>query len=142
MDKSELFELRRSGKSYAEIGRVAGMTRQNAQQILSPPAEIRRFIIGKQSGLCLDCGINCVRGGHIHHISVGHESFEDYSDILNLVLLCPSCHRRRHGGMRGNRLCPDCGHNWPEAIGEYVTSVDCPACETVKMRGWNETNPA
>lgn len=86
--------LRLKGYTYSKIAKEAGISRQRVQQLLSPPKEIREYIYNKYDGCCADCGILIGRSGHIHHENSNTE--ENYQDINNLVLLCISCHLRRH----------------------------------------------
>ena len=93
LNKEELLQLRLAGFTYDVIACKAGVSRQRIQQILSPPAQIRKFIRKKYQDKCADCGIFVGSSGHIHHKD-DHD--EDYNDIDNLELLCISCHRRKH----------------------------------------------
>jgi len=92
MTKQELLQERISGKTYSQIAKDAGISRQRIQQILSPPKEIQRIVRQRQQGLCVRCGKELRMSGHIHH----KELKEDYNDISNLELLCISCHRLEH----------------------------------------------
>lgn len=88
-----MLRLRLDGRTYFEIAKQAGVSRQRIQQILSPPPEIRNYITRKFSNHCAQCGVLIKRKGDIHHIKL---SDEDYEDIENLELLCVSCHQRKH----------------------------------------------
>ena len=92
-----MLKLRLDGLTYAQIGEIAGVSRQRVQQQLSPPAAIRNFIHKKYGGRCAECGI--VSGsGHIHHKTT-ETHVDDYNDVDNLELLCVTCHRLKHWGM-------------------------------------------
>ena len=95
ISKEEMLGLKLEGRTYQYIANKAGVSRQCIQQIISPPPYIRRYIVKKYNGFCLNCGIYVGSNGHIHH--KGTEE-EDYEDRENLVLLCPSCHRKEHKG--------------------------------------------
>jgi len=89
----EILQDRLDGESYAEIGRKYNLSRQWVQQLLSPHAEIRNYVIEKYHNRCASCGILLNKGGNIHHKNTDYES---YNDIENLEYLCVSCHRRKH----------------------------------------------
>jgi hypothetical protein len=94
MDKKELLKMRLDGMTYREIGLKAGISPQRVQQLLSPPAPIRSFVVAKYKGRCNRCGVLVGRSGHIHH--EGDLNTENYNDIENLELLCIACHRGAH----------------------------------------------
>lgn len=96
MDKAKMLELRLDGRSYQYIANEAGITRQRVQQILSPPASIRNFVVAKFNGRCNRCGIFVGASGHVHHN--GDLAIENYDDPNNLELLCLVCHRKAHWG--------------------------------------------
>lgn len=93
MDKHDMVKRRIEGYTYEAIAKEAGVSRQRIQQLLAPPKEIRDYIITKYRGLCFDCGLIVNKSGHVHH---ENSDAEDFNDIDNLVLLCKSCHRKRH----------------------------------------------
>lgn len=86
--------LKLQGYSYGAIAAEFGISRQRVQQIVSPPKEVRNRIVQQANGYCQKCGIWTGRSGHVHH--KGSETMEDFNDIDNLQLLCPSCHRLTH----------------------------------------------
>lgn len=88
-------QLRLAGETYSQIAQRAGLSRQRIQKLISPPKEIRDFILKKYSGHCAKCGIKVGHAGHIHH-KEGNDG-DEYNDIPNLELLCISCHRKEHG---------------------------------------------
>ncbi len=90
-----MLKLKLNGYTYQYIAGQAGVTRQRIQQLLSPPRDIRDFVVKKYKGFCISCGIFVGKSGHIHH---NGEEFDTYNDILNLQLLCLSCHRNKHKG--------------------------------------------
>ena len=92
MNRLELLEQREQGKTYREIGKMYGLSGQRVQQLLGPPPSIRDYIIRKYNRLCVDCGAKTGLSGHIHH----KNSLQGYDDIDNLILLCKSCHAKRH----------------------------------------------
>ena len=93
-----MIEMKLEGATYAEIAKIAGISRQRIQQLISPPKAIREYVVNKCGGKCVACGILTGRSGHIHH--EGGNGDGDYNDIDNLLLLCPSCHRMRHYGFK------------------------------------------
>ena len=92
MNNVELLEAKISGKTYAEIAKGTGVSRQRIQQILSPSPVIRRFIKRKYKNRCAKCGVLIENFGHIHH----KKMVEDFQNIDNLELLCISCHTKTH----------------------------------------------
>ena len=93
MDRKEVLRLRLDGETYQSIADKTEVSRQRIQQILSPPAAIRKLIVARAEGRCQGCGIKVGKSGHVHHIG---NTGEDYHDIDNLKLLCISCHRKAH----------------------------------------------
>ena len=93
--KEKMIEMKLNGNTYSQIAKELNISRQRVQQIISPPKELRDYIVKKYSGLCAKCGIQVNRAGHIHHTS---STDENYNDIDNLILLCLSCHRAEHKG--------------------------------------------
>lgn len=71
-------KLKESGVSYSDIGKQFGVSRQRIQQLMKP--DISRV------GNCADCGIFRI-ALHFHHTNYLTDDG---------VLLCQSCHRRRH----------------------------------------------
>lgn len=141
--KAEIFRLRREGETFASIAHQLGISRQRVSQLLTPPKGILRLVAERQDGACLDCGLHCNGKGQVHHISVGHEDIEDYNDIENLVLLCPSCHRKRHQVKKepftrpeavpaGFLFCAQCTYIWEARV---ELPKECPDC---KSRRWNK----
>ena len=102
MDKKEMTAMRLDGATYRQIGEEFGVSRQRAQQILSPPASIRRYIVKKYNGRCNGCGIIVEKSGHVHHVNT--DNGENYEDIDNLQLLCISCHRGKHDPKLNKKL--------------------------------------
>ena len=143
MHKIEMLEMRLGGQTYGAIASKAGVSRQRVQQILSPPTAIRNLIVKQAKGKCQDCGIQVGRSGHVHHIGGGHEN---YNDIDNLQLLCPSCHRHAHPSIYLNTIledftpisqcvCRKCNYQWIPRTGRPTR---CPQCQTVKWRKQEE----
>lgn len=96
LTKTEIQKHLLDGKTYQEIADLAGITRQRVQQIAAPPVPIARYIRKKFNYRCNECGILLGNdGGHIHHKN--NKLIEDFNDIDNLMLVCPSCHRKIHG---------------------------------------------
>jgi DNA-binding transcriptional regulator YiaG len=91
--KEDLIALRLNGATYLEIAKRYSVSRQYIQQLISPPKDIRDFIVKKYNGLCRKCGIHVGVSGHVHHKGT---TSEDYNDIENLELLCVTCHRLVH----------------------------------------------
>jgi len=97
MDAIQLLKDKLNGKTYGEIARENGVSRQRIQQILSPVKVVREFIIQKYHGNCAKCGQAVGTRGHIHHRAL----IENYQDINNLELLCTSCHIKSHNPPNG-----------------------------------------
>lgn len=95
MRRDEALKLRLDGFTYTQIGKTMGISRQRAQQLLSPPRAVRALVVERAQGKCEDCGIHVSRSGHVHHIEAQHGDVFDA--VNNLQLLCPSCHRLAHG---------------------------------------------
>lgn len=93
MDKQKLLLKRLRGSSYTEIAKEVGLSRQRIQQILSPPKEIRAYVLAKYKLKCANCETLVGKSGHVHHKELNGEN---YHDIDNLELLCISCHQRVH----------------------------------------------
>jgi len=94
MNKLEMVKLRLDGYTYAQIAKKAGVSRQRIHQIIAPPKAIREYVVNKYHGYCKDCGLYVGKSGHVHHEY--STTGDDYSDVEHLILLCISCHRKRH----------------------------------------------
>ena len=95
-DTAQMEALRLEGYSYAAIARQLGCTRQRVQQILSPPAHIKRRIWKDANERCQVCDVWLGKHGHIHHMRTNAHSPETYQDATNLQYLCASCHASCH----------------------------------------------
>ena len=84
---------RLDGSTYSEIALELGISRQRAQQLVSPPKDIRDTAVRRAKGRCEICGIYVGKSGQVHHIGT---EWEDYNDVCNLQLLCIACHRSAH----------------------------------------------
>lgn len=93
--KEKMIEMKLNGDTYSQIAKKLKISRQRVQQITSPPKEVRDYIIQKYNGRCARCDIQVHKTGHIHHVG---SIDENYNDIDNLILLCPSCHCKEHKG--------------------------------------------
>jgi hypothetical protein len=89
----EIINLRLDGYTYAEIGKLYGVSRQCIQQFIDPPKGIVLEVSKRANYKCEICGINLKHGGHLHHKTNGDY---DYSSADNMMLVCASCHRRIH----------------------------------------------
>ncbi len=94
--RKEALLLRLQGLPYSAVGERLGISRQRAQQLVSPPRAIRREVVLRADGRCADCHLIVGKSGHVHHkASVGAVE-NNFNDLSNLVLLCPSCHFDAH----------------------------------------------
>jgi hypothetical protein len=93
MTKDDMLQMRLQGYTYGAIGKQAGYSRQYIQQVLSPPKAIRDYVVKKYNGFCSECHLFVGVHGHIHHVGLEQEN---YNDIDNLQLLCISCHKTKH----------------------------------------------
>lgn len=141
--RTHALNLKLLGHSYASIGRALGVSRQRAQQLISPPGPIRKRVVEIARGLCEKCSVLVGQSGHVHH--KGNGSIEDFNDIDNLQLLCVSCHLKAHGGEPAvtksvaqppeaqiidgleTRSC-HCGHTW---IPRVENPMRCPRCQSL-----------
>ncbi len=128
---NQALRLRLKGLSYAEIGKAMGISRQRAQQLIRPSADIYNFVRRRAESRCQDCGIELV-SGHVHHLN----QVDNYNDPDNLMYLCVSCHAIAHGdGLvipivprpEPNQDCIRCGHKW---FSRLVWAKNCPECKT------------
>ena len=90
-------QLRFQGFTYERIGRALQISRQRAQQLLSPPAEVRFLVLKRADGNCESCGVFVGQAGHVHHRNSTESICDSYQDTGNLQLLCLGCHRMAHG---------------------------------------------
>ena len=95
--RDEALRLRRDGLSYTEIAKRLDLSPQRIQQLTSPPTAIRKIVVQRAEGRCQECGLMVAHSGHVHHIIIQHE---DYNDLDNLILLCVSCHRKAHAAIK------------------------------------------
>ena len=94
--KDRAMELRLQGETYAAIGTALGVSRQRIIQMLNPPPAIRKIVVDRAGGLCEKCGILVGESGAVHHKASRGLSCDQYHDLDNLALVCPSCHRMAH----------------------------------------------
>ena len=132
MDKRILLAERLSGKTYQEIATEHNVSRQRIQQILSPPPSVKKLVTDRAFGKCEDCGVLVGKSGHIHHCDTKTKDLiEDYNDLPNLQLLCPSCHMIAHAN--GDLWkCQKCGHTWIARLNRKP--IVCPKC---RKYTWN-----
>ncbi len=90
---NEILNMKLEGRSYADISKIMGISRQRVQQILSPPHDIYEIVAINAKGKCQTCGLWLGKSGHIHHTE-GADN--DYSNPQHLQYLCVSCHRKTH----------------------------------------------
>ena len=93
--QGELLRMRLDGLSYGQIAKVVGLSRQRVQQLLQPPADVKKLVRERAKDRCEDCGIWLGESGHVHHDG---GSIEDYGETDKLRYLCISCHRQAHKG--------------------------------------------
>ena len=93
--QGELLKMRLDGLSYGQIAKVVGLSRQRVQQILQPPADVKKLVRERAKDKCEDCGIWLGESGHLHHNGGG---IENYGEPEKLQYLCPTCHRQAHKG--------------------------------------------
>lgn len=80
--------LKAEGKTYKEISKILGVSRQRVQQLITPDRE-REKIIEENNQQCAICGKKNVR------LDVHHRNY-----LTNdAILLCISCHRKEHKKM-------------------------------------------
>lgn len=137
--RNAALEMRLNGLTYAQIGEKLGVSRQRAEQMVSPPKEITESVKVKAHGRCENCGI-VVAFGHVHHKNTT-VLIEDFNDTQNLQYLCPSCHRMAHRKApeakveRRTLTCLQCRHQWSPVISLYPWV--CPACGSPEWDGDN-----
>lgn len=94
MEKREAaIRLYKRAGTYAEMGKMLGVSRQRAQQLVRPIWKIRLGMM--KSGVCGDCGAAIGDKGHIHHKSKARRV--RFNALPNLIYLCVACHGRIHG---------------------------------------------
>lgn len=129
-----MLDLRLNGWTYRAIGKLAGISGQRVQQVLSPPRAVKQHIYDRFQRLCNRCSLYVGESGHIHH-GTTKPGIDDYNDIANLELLCRSCHRQAHGPYSGHYLlypndpahpvCPRCNYDWKPILAQ---TKECPQC--------------
>jgi len=147
--KQKMMKLRLDGMTYRQIGDKFGVSRQRVQDLLAPPAAIRRLVIKRDEGKCQECGILTGAGGDIHH---DNGNGEDYNNIEKLRLLCHSCHRRIHCrdyvAPPFSGYCSECGTKMSKGGGahtglrkgeniKWYQNYRCPKCGH-RMMNWHE----
>lgn len=108
----KVFEMYLGGRSYSEIGKAVGVSRQYVQQLVRPPKPVYDAVKQRAAGKCEKCGIY-VQNGHIHHIQQSGKTPDDFNEPANLQYLCPSCQRDSHSDGIGTAdsafSCSKCG---------------------------------
>ena len=103
--RDKALRMRLDGYTYGEIGVQLGISRQRAQQLISPSADIRDAVIHRANGRCQGCGLRVNKMGHVHHKATTGMGCDAYHDVDNLELLCIGCHREKHSS---HQNCPRC----------------------------------
>lgn len=88
--------LRLDGLSFAQIGKMLGVSRQRVQQMTAPTARIRAVVVERAGGKCQGCDLPVGSSGHVHHRLSRGATPDNYNDVDNLQLLCIGCHRAEH----------------------------------------------
>ena len=95
--RARALALRLEGKTYAEIARLMGASRQRIQQLVQVPAAAKLRALSRAGYACQRCGATGKDARlDIHHKRTDVPSGEDYNHPRNLVVLCQPCHRRAH----------------------------------------------
>ena len=137
MNKEKMILLRLQGKSYAEIGRKFGVSKQRILQIIGPPPEIKQFIYNKYNGICQVCNTSVKKKkGHVHHQNGNNTLVENYNEIDNLILVCIGCHRTLHTipELKKTKYCPTCGKSFK--IYKHVNKKYC-SCSCFHKSCWS-----
>lgn len=108
MNKKQLLAEKMTGKTYAEIAKEHGVSRQRIQQLLSPSRSIKEYVIRIYHNHCVRCGVEVGDSGHIHH----KQLITNYQDIENLELLCISCHISLHLPPKFYHVCSYCNKSF------------------------------
>lgn len=85
IDIDAVRELKKAGKTYAQIGEQFGVSRQRIAQLLMNN-NTRSELINSAGGKCQKCGAET---------DVLHAHHSDYDKDADIVL-CASCHRKEH----------------------------------------------
>jgi 5-methylcytosine-specific restriction endonuclease McrA len=118
------------GLTYSEIGKSLNVSRQRAQQMIAPPRPIWVAVRVRAKGKCQQCGVE-ILNGHIHHKNATNRTLEDFNDFVNLVYLCPGCHRTAHRDP--DRIDPETGKPF-KTISMRPTPADWELIEALKVK--------
>ena len=119
---------RLEGKTYQQIARELGISRQRVQQLISPPRDIRDLVSERAGGKCEECGI-LPRDPHIHHKGAVGLGPDIYNDAINLQLLCASCHRKAHPATTSAATAKRVRQPRREAAGDDQPPITCLHCQ-------------
>lgn len=135
-------EMKRAGKTYAEIGQAMGFNRQYAQRLVAPPRSALRLMAQEANGCCQICGEPTTNlQGH-------HENYDGDPTIF----VCPRCHGLLEAGKMTIAELKSTNSKAPvsprdmevfNAIVEYKTSHDGCAPgyrELMKLAGMGSTS--
>ena len=86
--------VERAACDAQHIGSIDGGTPARAHQDVPP--SVARLVWRRDGGRCRVPGCRSARGIEIHHLV--HRTHGGSHDVLNLVLLCSSCHLAHHRG--------------------------------------------
>lgn len=139
-----MWALRLQGQSYDQIGKLAGVSRQRVEQVLSPPPAIREAVLERAGRACEGCGLTLPKGLQIHHRAAEGLAPDTYEQPENLVALCVSCHMKAHGYGTDHMVPPPrprvstTADNPMPQFGEcpiHHRPLMCPACVGARGRG-------
>jgi len=92
--RKRALSMRLKGMTFAAIAKEMGVSKQWVQEMLVPPAALRKATYDNARGRCQECGIHLGRNGHYHSEPTG--PIDDFTKPL--VLLCLYHHRLAHKG--------------------------------------------
>ena len=148
MSIEDMITEKANGKSYSEIGKLCGVSRQRIQQSLSPPLLLRERIIKKNNGKCELCGAYVGNHGSMHH----KQYVYDLNAPDNLQYLCNVCHVRLHHPLNGLMTCTYCGKEFyakdrasrlrRNISGNFFCSKQCQGKWVGRHYGWDAQRKA
>lgn len=114
----EIVGMKADKKTYSDIAKIMGVSRQRVQQLFVPPKQVMIEVSNRAKGLCEGCG-QFDQFGHYHHKKYDYDVL---NEVDNIEYLCCSCHLKKNGEAR---YCLNCNKLLESRQRGKFCSKDC-----------------